>query len=239
MQHECLEDHSGASSANVESQWGRRIIAMEQGELQSDARATQQRNAVTMRHSSTQPMAAVSFVQNGKDQVEPTMVVVLLDPDGENHIAAESDYSSTAAHLDAPDSDRRVRGVAHENYVDESQSSMERNEISHNSVMCRDSTSEHVDKAPSSGYATAADRDNLGLVRQHEFRVVEASHNCRHSAGVVQATGECSLGQNSEVENFPLLFLGIMDSEWSAYVPAQQNPQIQEYGIRYQTCSYL
>ena len=64
------------------------------------------------------------------------MVVVLSDPDGENHIAAESDRSSTAARLDASDSDRRVRGVARENYVDESQSSTERNELSHFSVMC-------------------------------------------------------------------------------------------------------
>ena len=78
---------------------------MERGELQSEALATQQRNAVTRRHSSTQTAAAVSFVQNGKDQGESAMIVVLSDPDGENHIAAESDCSSTAARLDASDSD--------------------------------------------------------------------------------------------------------------------------------------
>ena len=50
--------------------------------------------------------------------------------------------------------------------------------------------------------------------------------------------GECSLGQNSEVENFPPLFRGIPDPERSAYVPAQQNPQTQKYGVRYQTRSY-
>ena len=118
--HEHLEDSSGTSSASLESQRGRRIIAMERGELQSEALATQQRNTVTMRHSSTQPAAAVSFVQNGKDQGESATIVVLSDQDGENHIAAESDCSSTAARLDASDSDRRVRGVARENYVDES-----------------------------------------------------------------------------------------------------------------------
>ena len=235
--HERLEDSSGTSSASLESQRGRRIIAMERGELQSEALATQQRNAVTMRHSSTQPAAAVSFVQNGKDQGESVMIVVLSDPDGENHIAAESDCSSTAARLDASDSDRRVRGVARENYVDESQNSTERNELSHNSVMCGDSTSEHVDKAPSSGYATAADRDDSGLVVQHEFGAVDAPHNRRHGAGVEQVTGEGSLGKNSEVDNFPPLFRGITDLERSAYVPAQQNPQTKEYGVRYQSYS--
>ena len=30
----------------------------------------------------------------------------------------------------------------------------------------------------------------------------------------------------------------LTDPERSAYVPAQQNPQTKEYGVRYQTCNY-
>ena len=232
--HERLEDSSGTSSASLESQRGRRIIAMERGELQSEALATQQKNAVTMRHFSTQPAAAVSFVQNGKDQGEST-IVVLSDPNGENHIAAESYRSLTAARLVASDSDRKVRGVARENYVDESQSSAERSELSHFSIMCGDSTSEHVDKAPSSRYATAADRDDSGLVVQHEFGAADALQYRRHGAGVEQITGEGNLEKNSKVDNFPPFFRGNSDPERSVYVPAQQ---IQEYGVRCQTHSY-
>ena len=236
-QHEHPEDRSGADSASVESQWGRRIIAMEQGAPQKDALSTQQRNTVTMRHSSTQP-AAVSFMQNGKDQGESAIVVVLSDPDGENCIAAESDHSLTAAQLNASDSNRRVRGVAHENYIDGLQNSTVRDELSHISVMCGDSTSEHVNKAPSSGYATAADRDDSGLVMQRESGEADVSPSRQHCAGVAQATREYCLGQNSEVDNFPPLFHGIPDPEWSTYVPAQQNPQTQEYDIRYKMRSY-
>ena len=95
-----------------------------------------------------------------------------------------------------------------------------------------------MDKAPSSGYATAADRDDSGLVVQHEFGAVDSPHNRRHGAGVEQVTGEGNLEKNSEVDNFPPLFRGITDPERSVYVPAQQNSQTKEYGVRDQTRSY-
>ena len=231
MQHERPEDRSGADSASMESQRGRRLIATERGAPQKVALPTQQRNAVTMRHLSTQP-AAVSLVQNGKDQGKSDMVVVLSDPDGENRIAAESDCSLTAARLDASDSDRRVRRVARD---DGSQNSTVRDELSHISVMCGDSTSEHVFKAPSSGYATAADRDDSGVVVQQESGEADASPSRRYCAGVAQAMS--SLGQNSDVDNFPPLFRRIADPERSAFVPAQ-NPQTEEYDVRYKTRSY-
>ena len=159
------------------------------------------------------------------------MTTVTSDPDGEIHIAAEGGRSSTVVCRDASYSDRRVQRVACKNLIDGSQNSTVRDELSHFSVMCGYNASEHGNKVPSSGYATAADRDDSGVVVQQQSGEADVSPSRRHCAGVAQTTGEGSLGQNVDVENFPPLFPGNRDPEQSALVPAQQNPWTREADV--------
>ena len=86
---------------------------------------------------------------------------------------------------------------------------------------------------------TAADRDDSGLVVQHEFgacgRAAQSSTWCR---GLNRLLEKVTWRRIVKLIIFLSYSAVLRTLNGVAYVPAQQNPQTKEYGVRYQTRSY-